>query len=229
MISLTLSGLVTFPPFIRFDSVQLSYLHGKRPIEAKCEFIGSYLLTLKSALNCPNMVKFCAGIDQNDGGDFSDHLQLCEFIRNRLLPIFCSSQRYNIKIYLYSDKNSVANVIASLLQMDGINASSSVEIEIINGEQNQFPLEAISNWLVRSADRTGNIARNKKERLLEINFYNTIQNAHEMIDHLKTVFISFLTILIRLFNGQLQKIRSNQKNFCSARKIQVKIKRLYNF
>ena len=187
------------------------------------------MLTLKSALNCPNVVKFCAGIDQNDGRDFSDHLQLCEFISNRLLPIFCSSQRYNIKIYLYSDKNSVANVIASLLQMDGINASSSVEIEIINGEQNQFPLEAISNWLVRTADRTGNIARNKKERLLEINFYNTIQNAHEMIDHLKTVFISFLTILIRLFNGQLQKIRSNQKNFCSARKIQVKIKRLYNF
>lgn len=211
---MSLTGLTTFPPFLRFGNVEIWRLDGSQPIGKKCEFIESQLRPLKSALNDSNMVEFRAFINQNEvryltdvygrlhlnDFHFTDHLQLLQFIRTRLLSICDSSRGYKFDIILYPffhyGENSASklakNLIASLLQMDEVKLCSNVEIQIYNAEQNQLPVEAveeISNWLERPINGKGNYARNQMERSLKICIPCThIQNAREMVNHLKTVY-----------------------------------------
>ena len=145
------------------------------------------------------MVEFIARISQNDRNNFSDHLKLLDYIRNRFLPICNSSRGYKFDICFFSDRNSDANVIASILEMGEIKRCTNVGIKIIGGAQKRLPIEEISNWLERSPDGTKNNLHNQKERFLKIYFYDTtifikpnpfIRNAREMLDHLKTVYSS---------------------------------------
>lgn len=185
---LVLNELTTFSPFLRFDTIWLWSLYGEHPIKEKCEFIERHLRPLKSALIDSNMIDFRARISAYDDGiDFSDHLQLLEYIRNRLLPICNSSLGYKFYIDFESDFNSAANVIASLLQMPEIKRCANVEIKITSREQNQLPIETISNWLERSADGMENNVQKHRERSLTISTDGVFGNTREMIDHMKTV------------------------------------------
>lgn len=187
---LVLNELTTFSPFLRFDTVWLWSLCDEHSIKEKCEFIESHLRPLKSALVDSQMIEFRARISAYDDGiDFSDHLQLLEYIRNRLLPICNSSLGYKFYIDFESDFNSAANVIASLLQMPEIKRCANVEIKIIHwrGRQNQLPIETISTWLERSADVVENNVQKQRERSLTISTEGVFGNTREMLDHMKTV------------------------------------------
>ena len=76
--------------------------------------------------------------------------------------------------------------------MNEIKRSSriKIEIEMFHRGDKHLPVEEISNWLENPSDGMENIAQIKKERFLEVDFdiSCTIQNAREMVDHLKEVF-----------------------------------------
>lgn len=187
-ISLTEANEV--PPFLRFDIVQISYGYVWQPIKEKCELSESYLLILKPALIDSDMIEVYAGICEGDPSDFSNHLQLIEYIQNQLLSFCISPRSYKFHIYFYSDENSVPNLIASLLQMDELRLCSNIEIEIRIrhqekrfGFEKQLPVEAIANWLEKSDDKMEIIDRTK-ERILKIELRVGIQNPQEMLEHL---------------------------------------------
>ena len=187
-ISLTEANEV--PPFLRFDIVQISYGYVWQPIKEKCELSESYLLILKPALIDSDMIEVYAGICEGDPSDFSNHLQLIEYIQNQLLSFCISPRSYKFHIYFYSDENSVPNLIASLLQMDELRLCSNIEIEIRIrhqekrfGFEKQLPVEAIANWLEKYDDKMEIIDRTK-ERILKIELRVGIQNPQEMLEHL---------------------------------------------
>ena len=138
-----INELVTFPLFLRFDKVQIWCEYGDRLIEEKCKFIESQLLPLKPTLNDANMVDFFARISQNERNQFSDHLKLLDYIRNRFLPICNLSRGYNFQILFPFYTYPNINVIASILGMDEIKQCSNVKIGIITGIQKRLPIEAI--------------------------------------------------------------------------------------
>ena len=74
-----------------------------------------------------------------------------------------------------------------MLQMPEIECCSNIEIIIDSGKQIHLPIEAISNWLLKSVDGMENDVQNRKEKFLKIHLYDGIQNAHEMVDYLATV------------------------------------------
>ena len=179
--------------FLRFDNVRLWYSYGdQQHIEEKCEWIESHLLALKLALFNSNMIEFSTGISKYHRNHFNDHSKLLDYIRNRFLPICNSSRRYKFQICFFSDRNSDANVIASILEMDEIKHCSNVEIGIICGEQKRLPVEEISNWLEKSGYGMENTVQ---EKFLAIYFNVTFQYPQELIDYLKTVY--FRTFVLR--------------------------------
>ena len=189
-----INELVTFPLFLRFDNVKIWCEYGDQLIEEKCKLIESQLLPLKPTLNDANMVDFFARISQNERNQFSDHLKLLDYIRNRFLPICNLSRGYNFQIWFPFYRYPNINVIASILGMDEIKHCSNVEIGIMTGIQKRLPIEEISNWLEPSADVKKNNLQNQKERFLKIfngGVYGTIQNAREMIEHLAKVLLYF--------------------------------------
>lgn len=198
---ISLAELTTFPQFPRFNNFRIWYSASEfgftsALIEKKYKFIESYLLALKSALNDSNMIEFNADIYEHSHSYFSNHLQLLDYLRYRFLPVFFnSSHRYKFNIHFSSDGNSSAKVVASILQIPQIERCSNVEIEVNNGEQ-KLPVDAISNWLEKSVDGMKN-NKGQKKRFLKVIFPNEywqnstlhagIQNAGEMLDHLRTV------------------------------------------
>lgn len=191
-IKIDLAVMAALPSFIRFNEVKIWHRTGFLAFEEKCEFIESQLLQFKTFLNDSNMIKFYAIIEQNDHRHFSDHSLLLQYIHNRLIPICNASRGYKFDIGFYSDEYSVRNVIESLLQSTEIKHCTNVDIVFEThrrwGVQGILPVEAISSWLGRSADGKENIMQAEKEKLLKIGFYSFhVQNALEMVDHLKMV------------------------------------------
>ena len=198
-----------------------------------------------------NTIEFIARIsrnDQNDRNNFSDHLKLLDYIRNRFLPICNSSRRYKFQIWfnpIWFNKNSSTSVIASILEMDEIKHCSNVEIGIIYGEQKILPVEEISNWLELSADVAKNSLQSQRERFLEIYCYDphhyidhgypiSIQNAREMLEQLaKVYFLHFMALQIITyifnFNFQIFSITINIYNCCGSNwsNCSVKYKNLF--
>ena len=74
--------------------------------------------------------------------------------------------------------------------MAPIKCCSAVEIDILHSWEvhQQLPVEAISNWLEMSAVRMEINDRKQKEKFLKILMMD-IQNARELIDHLKMVYL----------------------------------------
>lgn len=176
----------TFLPFLRFTNVELQF-RSYGLIEKKCENIQLKLHKLKHVLIDSNWIKFNAKIDQNDGTAFNNHLQLLEYIRNQLLPICNSSRGYEFYIAFKSDNNYASNIIESLIQMQAIKRCSKIKIGIVGGDQMYLPVKEISNWL-----ESTNEIENKEEKLLVIELLGaqSIQNAQEIVDCLKTVYFS---------------------------------------
>ena len=182
------------PQFLRFDEVQLCFrslvTSNTSRISNKCQLFLNCLQPLKRALNDTNLIHF-DGITIDDAGlyFFTDHSQLLNQLGKNLLPVFGTSRRYKFGIHFWSDKNAVAKVIASMLQMDAIKRCSSLEIKLYGLTQPiELPTDAISNWLNRESD---GINKYSKERCLEI-YLGEIQTPLHLIDHLKAVIKFFL-------------------------------------
>ena len=160
------------------------------PIVHKCQLFLNYLQPLKRALDDTNLIHFDYVIIDNAGlGFFTHHCQLLNQLEKNFLPIFGTSRRFKFGIHFWSDKNAVAKVIASMLQMDAIKGCSSLEIKLYGLTQPiELPTDAISNWLNRESD---GINKYSKERCLQISLGN-IQTAQHLIDHLKAVIKFFL-------------------------------------
>lgn len=189
-ISLTRTDLTEFPLFLRFNNVQLWYWRGSQPIKEKCELIEAHLIPFKSVLNVSNMIEFYAYITHDDKTYFNNHSKLLYYLQNRLLQICDSARGYKFRILFFSHANTITNVIESILQMPPIERCSNVEIEIpfLWRVQKQLPVKAISNWLEMSAVRMEINDRKQKEKFLKILMMG-IQNARELIDHLKMVYL----------------------------------------
>lgn len=180
--------------FIRFGVVELKYF-GPQPIEEKCNLFDAHLSALKSVLKDSKLIEFCAFISQ-DPDDFNNQLSLLDYIQNRLLAFCDSSRGYEFEIS-DSDANAITNVIESILLMPPIRRCSVLKIRIHRGEENQLPMEAISDWLEESVDEMQINARTPKEKYLEIRL-NGIQNAKELLEHLKMVYLIDLSIIFTI-------------------------------
>ena len=196
---LTLTNLAEFP-FVRFAAVKLDYNAGSHLIANKCEIFASQLQKLPR-LNEANSICVLATVNQKVLGYFIDHTQLLEHLRNRLLPICGNCRRFEFRIYLGSDsdKDTVANIITEILEMQQVNECSNVCISLVIPNQYDYrlPVKTISNWLHRNRnvdkDGTGKEIANQKqrERILEIEAVY-ISNVLEMLNHLKEVLFNCL-------------------------------------
>ena len=129
-------------------------------------------------------------IDQSEPSCFCDHSKVLEYLRNRLLPICDKSRGYEFCISFESDANTIRFVISSILQMDQIDRSSNVKIDIWADDRTKLPIEEISNWLHRSCDGGG-----QRERSLFIQL-EEIKSIVEVFVHLKEVFILYFFAIL---------------------------------
>ena len=191
--AISLVDLKKFPTFLRFNRVNLLYRISLQlqSIEEKCQLIASSLKSIKETLNDSNKIVFNGCIDQNDQSDFNNHSTLVGYIQDEFLPVCDSSCLYKFDIEFYSDKNSGAKVIASILKMPQIIRCSSVEIGLWQiSDPIQIPIEGIVQWLNQNNDRIGFIGKKKEEKFLKI-YSGNIGNVSAMCEHLKEVlFIS---------------------------------------
>ena len=184
--AISLVDLKSFPPFIRFERVWLQYFFGSQSIEKKCQLFEGFLPSIKGALNAKKIV-FNADISQNDPSNFSNHSSLVQYIRERLLIICDCDCQYVFRIGFYSDENSKANVIKSILKMPQIVRCPNVEIKLYYiYDSIQLPVKEIFQWLNQTADRIGVSGKKKDEKFLRIYSWS-IENILGMCEHLSEV------------------------------------------
>ena len=191
---ISLPNLATFPPFVCFNEVTLNYDKGSQSLLAKCRLFEDCLNSIKSALKDSNKMYFFADINQADPCHFSDHSSLVIYIRDKLLPIYGLSRRCVFDILFKSDKNSVTELISSILQISQIRLYSNVELSGVSAKKSGYnvpvrlPIEDISNWLTPKTDEGVEICGKTKleNRFLRI-FLRNISNTKELWDHLKEV------------------------------------------
>lgn len=185
------SDLSELPEFLRINEVDLWYEYSRQSITEKCQLFVNYLQPLTPIINDANLIHFFAQIRQNyrNHCHFSGHSQLLDHIRKELLPNCTYSRGYLFEISFYSDMNSAADVIISLLQMHPIKQCPNVEIRLyeLASLPIQLPVKTISQWLNRKCDGSN---ANSKERFLKI-YSDNIRNAQELYDDLKKVIITF--------------------------------------
>ena len=160
------------------------------------ELIETHLLPLKHALT--DSVEFKVhgrwetGPSPSGMDPHYELIQYLEYIRSRMLPICDSARRYEFLIHFKKDEiGVVTNTITSLLQMPEVKRCSTISINIFAPQPRypmQLPIDEISSWLEKSADKEKINVQNKHRRYMHIDLWNVCQNAHEMIDHFKTVF-----------------------------------------
>ena len=169
-------------------------------ITKKCELLRSHLQSIKRTLN-QSIIVFYGSIHGDHQGFFiggpqhiyfHDHTKLVEHIRNEVLPLCNSARCYKFNIALHTDKDSVAEVIDSILQMPSINRCSNVDFWLhddFRGISVELPIETISNWLFRIPDGNEEINCPKSHpRLLEIGKI-MLQNVMDIWDALKQVYL----------------------------------------
>lgn len=210
--------LSTFPQFLRFDTVELSYDGGlnrrielysqfdqrikrrtKRraelqSISKKCQLSVKHLQPLKAALKESNLIYFVGRICQKNLDEFQDHSQLINHLREELLPICNSARLYKFRICFNSDKNSTANVITSILEMVH---GSNVEIELYSHNPNKLPIDSIAKWLGQEGNRINAIDQKKQVKFLKIQLVG-IQNVFEMCGHLTEVISKFFRLKFKI-------------------------------
>ena len=177
---ISLTNLIDFGSFVRFDEVKVSYIWGFMKIAEKCQLLISQLKTIKYVLSNANNLIFRAGIDQNDQTDFNCHSQLLEHICNEIIPICDSSHLsgYKFVINFNSDLDSASNIIASILQMEEIKRCFNIAFDFHADNPTNLPIESILNWLIiQKSDRTNK--QKEKEKILRIDAHK-IQNAQEI-------------------------------------------------
>ena len=184
--AISLVDLKLFPAFLRFNDVYMSYSLGLQSIEDKCQLFEGLLPTIREAFNDSKEIYFDGNINQNDKSKFNNHLTLVDYIRDGLLSICDSSRRYKFVINFFSDKNSGAKVIESILKMSQIVQCSNVEIWLPQmSDPIQLPIKAIVRW-INQIDRIGVIGEKNEEKFLKI-YSRKIQNVSRMCEHLTEV------------------------------------------
>ena len=183
------SDLTALPPFLRFNIVQLEvaelgYVQATQPIADKCLLFENLLQqSLKPALD-GSVLAFGGDIDENDTSCFHNHLELLNYLRDRILPICNKSCEYKFEISFDSDKSAAEHVIASILETPQLNHCSSAQFRIYYGSnepQLRLPIKEISIWLHRKCDREG------KKSLHIYSHGMKIENIEAIINHLKKV------------------------------------------
>ena len=199
------ANLAVFPKFLRFNEVRLDYESCSESIEEKCDLIENCLAPFSDALKGSKSVQFHGTINGNNRLDrFSNHSQLVNYLRERLLPICNSSRAYQFFIRFFSDKEEAAtNVISSILQLPQIKRCSNLLFWFYHIEdQKQFPVEAISSWLIRKLNVDEMEVVGIREEIFLTIRLDIIQSAVEICDHLEAVnglFYSEQQIDIYLF------------------------------
>ena len=187
------SDLTALPPFLRFNIVQLEvaelcYVKVGQPIAEKCLLFENLLQqSLKPALD-GSVLAFGGDIDENKSSCFHNHLELLNYLRDRLLPICNKSREYKFDISFDSDKSAAKRVIASILETPQLNHCSSAQFWIYYGSdepqlQLRLPIKEISIWFHRKCDRD----REGKKSLHIYSHGMKIENIEAIINHLKEV------------------------------------------
>lgn len=210
--------MAALPSFLRFGRINITYRNPSLPIAEKCQLFDECLQTIKTALNDSTVIRFCCAIDQNNPIHFSDHSTLICYLRNGLLPI-CGSCGYSFTVHFNSDKDAATIFIASILQLQQINLSSSVMIRLFRHKSNpmQLPADAISNWLSQNSEENEMIGRKQQERYLTI-YCKSVQNTQELCDHLKKVnfcvkyFYLIIFVVLQILKKYLLAFYIHYKN-----------------
>ena len=185
------SDLTALPCFLRFNVVDLCMSlydpdeidtdsgdeGDTQPIADKCLLFENLLQSIKPAL-AESILSFSGDINGSKSYCFHDHLELLNYVRDRLLPICNESREYEFGILFDSDESAAQHVIASILQTPELNHCSSAKFFVYCGFL-QLPVEEITNWLNRRCER-------KKSLYI---YSEEFENLHEMIDHLKEVLL----------------------------------------
>ena len=190
------SDLTALPPFLRFNIVQLEvelgYVQATQPIAEKCLLFENLLQqSLKPALD-GSVLAFGGDISENESSCFHNHLELLNYLRDRILPICNKSREYKFDIVFDSDERAVQYAIASILQTPQLAHCSSTQFRIYYDYDSydslsdniteilvRLPINEISNWLHRKCDG---------ERKKSLHIYSEgIENLREMVSHLKEV------------------------------------------
>ena len=134
-VEISLNALAAFPPFLRFDEVELiatdlfSLQEGSntQTIATRCKLFEDQLNLIKPILS-GSLLIFCADVNRNDPTCFYDHTRLLIYLR-RLLPICDSFRGYEFVLAFKSDKDASGYVISSILQIPQIRSCSYARIE----------------------------------------------------------------------------------------------------
>ena len=188
---LPLDKLAEFPLFLRFNLIKLvcSYSDHKdgkawdtQSVEVKCQLLEEQLKLIKQEILNDSILYFGGHVDKNDSSRFAEHSDFLNYFRNRILPISHKPRGYHIFIGLCSDNGATKCVLSSLLQMQEIDCSSEIQINIHDTDQKRLPIAEISYWLHRKPAE-------QRERSLTIIFFGieSIVGIEEMFTHLKVV------------------------------------------
>ena len=96
--TISYTDLAAFPPFVRFDEISIFVQCSGTPNQQLCEWIETYLQTLKPTLNGLKRIYFAANVKRRSSCDFESASQLIEYLSNKLLPILGSSCCYEFSI-----------------------------------------------------------------------------------------------------------------------------------
>ena len=182
--------------FLRFEKVELSYGgFGFKSIDRKCHLFVEHLKPLAAAFSDSTKIYFYACIGGGQGcSNFRDPLHLLNHLRNKLLPICDSARHYKFSIsFLSYYESSASDILKSILQMPPINSSTSVEFNLCRAKcfhpiLTQLPVDTISAWLDRCNDVIIKCKKQQQKTKLELKIdLDGVQNAHELLEHLKKV------------------------------------------
>ena len=211
--------LVSFPPFLRFEHVDVDCV-GKTPslpmdfespplsVEAKFKLLEMHLQRLKQAIKGAELF-FNVVIDQNDPDCINNPSQLLNHLRHQLLPVCNRPSHFTFNINLCIETSAATNLIASILQIHEVNRCYRVTIKFFqSGQGIRLPVSAISDWLNRAGSgmEIGVVGGKHPERILKISAFGGFQNGQEMVDHLKKVGASQYFEFFMFYDFTFQKL-----------------------
>ena len=142
------ADIQTIPRFVRFQTVKLLFgFYGSKAIERKCVLGQTLLAKLRPQIINAAKLEFCAQIAPN-GASFQNSAILLNYLEKELLENYKHWRAYKFNIFLSQYENGLTTFIRSLLRLEQISASMSVELELHNSNAlSQLPVNEIADWL----------------------------------------------------------------------------------
>ena len=200
-----------FPPYLRFNLVQLSYLEAEKgTVEERFAWVQKIFRPSFKRTLIGSKLKFICAIEdeaiqymdeqqaekwpyENSCADFEDYETLLLHIGSKLLQIFDQCFSYKFCITLPNKNGAIAatEIISEILQFDSVSRCSNVSVLLRNVNYHwppELPIKTIGNWLNRPLID----GQKQSKRILQIKVQDDeIPNVYEMFEHLDEVF-SFL-------------------------------------